>query len=336
MVKITYLKKKELNKIKSLLAQYEFNDYRNYRLIKRELLDRYIFRHISDLLQKDAKIIIAKNNSTILGLVSLIDLPWETKYFGIKMAEMKYLIAKGSYEKKVKIKKALISFTLNACRQNGIRHLASKIDIEDFSSIHSLENCGFNLMGSHLTHFLNLKLLKIPKFKELCQIRLFKKNDFKYLVELTRMHGPQLSRFNVDSNLPRQKSKKIYVKWVINSYKGKFADEVLVAERNGKVVGFATYKLNKELKEFLGINCLHHSLLIVSPEGRGSSLSLLKALFERGKFSLDVDFVELDVYNYNYPAIRILQKIGMSLVRAKYIFHKWIKEEVNGEERRQR
>ncbi|HQP91356.1 MAG TPA: hypothetical protein PLU24_01630, partial [Candidatus Omnitrophota bacterium] len=61
------------------------------------------------------------------------------------------------------------------------------------------------------------------------------------------------------------------------------------------------------------------------PKGRGSSFSLFMEMRRRA-LSNAIDHGEWVIYNFNYPMMRILDKMGASLSKVKYVFHKWIKK----------
>jgi L-amino acid N-acyltransferase YncA len=321
-IKINKLLNSEFNVIQEAVNKLKYDSYRIYQSFSKNNLKSKVFRNCSESSLNKKVLVIAKSRGSISGFACVSDLVWDTGYFGVKMAEVEYLTAEGDRLQETSIKGALLSALMGIAREKKIQCLISKINIDDFSGIHSLENSGFRLMCEHLTYVVAIKHLKIPVFKEYCKIRESRNSDMRDLINLTKTYSPYPSRFDLDSQLPFERSKYFYVEWVKNACKGIFADRVLVAERNGKIVGFFSYQINKEVKICTGINSAHNGLLVVSPEGKGSALSLLKAAVLTKKRGLQVDLAELEAYNYNYPIIKLYQKLGFSLVRSEYIFHK--------------
>jgi RimJ/RimL family protein N-acetyltransferase len=327
MIKIAPFKEKRPDKLKSLLYGYKFNDYNNYNIARKDLLDNYIFRRISEWLIKKKEITVAWDRMSAVGLIALDELPWDSEYFGLKMLGVEYLIASGSYARQKEIKMGLVSSAVNRAIEAGSGCIVVKVDTEDFSAIHALESLGFKLMGTHLTFIMDLKRFKIPKLKELYKIRSSKKSDIGQLMRIARVYGPKVSHFSLDQNLSYRKSKDIYAQWVKNSCNGIFCDNVIVAQGDSGIVGFEAYGVNRSLKKTLGINCLHNGLIVVAKQARGAAVLLLKDAAERrAKLKQNIDFIEMDVYNYNYPMIKLCQRIGMSLARTKYIFHGWVEK----------
>ena len=295
-----------------------------FGLFSKEINKRYRSGKISELLGKNSNVFSLRGNSRLAGLLSLTRLSWDSKYFGIGMAEIRALSCSGLDVVATEQKNILLTLAADFCRQKNIKHISVKIDPDDFSGISSLENNGFRLMGSRLTYVLNFKRVSLPEFTDLCRIREFKKSDVPGLLELARRYAPRDSRFSLDHHLPSERSKNFYVEWIKNACRGKFADGVLVAERNKKVVGFATYKFNSGLKRLAGIRCIHRGLLVVSPEGRGASFSLFRELRRHAMSSFGAESGEWVLNNFNYPMIRILRRIGASFVNMEYVFHKWV------------
>ena len=295
-----------------------------FGLFNKEINKRYRSGKISELLGKDSNVFSLRSSSRLVGLLSLTRLSWDSKYFGIGMAEIRALSCSGIDVVATEQKSILLTLATDFCRQKNIKHISVKIDPGDFSGISSLENNGFRLMGSRLTYVLNFKRVDLPEFTDLCRIREFKKSDVLSLVELARRYAPRDSRFSLDKYLSSERSKNFYVEWIKNACRGKFADGVLVAERNKKVVGFATYRFNAELKKLAGIRCIHRGLLVVSPEGRGASFSLFRELRHHAMSRFGAESGEWVLNNFNYPMVRILQQIGASFVNMEHVFHKWV------------
>ncbi len=93
----------------------------------------------------------------------------------------------------------------------------------------------------------------------------------KDLIALAQLAG-QYTRFNLDSNISKEKYNELFENWIIESVQGKMASHVLVYKIDNKIVGFATIRK--------GLGHPHISLLAVDPEfeGKGISFALLLAV----------------------------------------------------------
>jgi len=321
---IEYLKKDNLETIRRLIIDYEFNDYRNYRVLKKKMVNECLFKQIEDLLSvnKGISVVVFKKGKDAAGLIILTDLPWDSKHFGFKMAEITYLIAKGSYEESYKIKRSLVSFILRMCRQNGTRHLSCKIDTADFSSIHVLEESDFKIMDTLLTYIFNRFKHKIPNLKKLYKTRPFKRKDLNTLLKLAQDSFLN-SRYYRDALLPREKADRLHREWVKNYCSNLKDNRAFVAEKGNKVVGFIIYKKNRELKKLCGTKVVGNGLSAGSPVAKGAYIALIETALEDVILSSH-DIAEFDTQVINYEVIKVYQKFKLDFVRSKYTFHKWL------------
>jgi RimJ/RimL family protein N-acetyltransferase len=323
-MKLGYLKKQELEKIDSLLANCcEFSSYRNYRVFSKDQIMKYFFANISNSLDRGDYIVVAKKKDKIIGLASLHKLIWDTHHFGLEMAKIGYLIAEGLYQDSIIIKNELLSSLLQICKKKGIRHLSCKIDTSDFSTIRCLEAKGFMLMDALATYVFVYNRHSIPKLKDLYRVRRFKKNDLNSLLTLVKENF-WINRFHIDPYIPKNKALQLHIEWIKNCCNGKLADKVLVAERSGNVIGFFTYKLDEILRDSTGIKCWGRGIAAISPQAKGAYVSLLKAAVQRGKLRAKVDLGEFETQIWNYPVIKIYKRFGMDYVSSKYSYHKWL------------
>jgi predicted GNAT family N-acyltransferase len=160
-MRIDYLQRKDLKKIERLLVDYKFNDYRNHRIFSKEQRINYVLGEISDSIDKGDYVFVTKDKDDILGLASLINLPWDTKHFGFKMAKIGHLIVNESYNKSFKIKNILLSFILQLCKKEAINHVSCRIETDDFSSNHCLEQKGFMIMDTLVTYLLYINTVSL-------------------------------------------------------------------------------------------------------------------------------------------------------------------------------
>jgi len=315
-----------LNEINQLLSSYSFVDYRTYR-IKKTFLDNYLFSQIKELTKSKSNcLIIARKKEKIIGLITLIDLPWDTDIFGIKMAKIGHIIGGSTDGQNILIKNELINSIIQVCKDKKILHLSCRIDVEDFSSFYVLEKNGFNLMDTVVTYVYDKIKHSIPRIKDIYKVEGFKKDDLTYLRRLAKGSFSK-HRFYLDPHIPQRKADYLYEQWIKNACLNKKRDRVLIAKKNDKTpVGFLIYRLNERIFKYTGCRIIGEGLAAISPEGKGAFPSLLKAALNNEIKS--IDYAEFDSLIHNYEAIKVYRKFGLDFVRGKYTFHKWLGDSI--------
>jgi GNAT superfamily N-acetyltransferase len=126
------------------------------------------------------------------------------------------------------------------------------------------------------------------------------------------------SHYHADRRLDPRKSDQVYPSWAFRTCVSReAADQVLVAECEGAVAGFASIRLN-------GLEEADVVLFAVDPawQGQGIARSLLVHALEWCR-SRNVSRVLYSTQITNHPAQRLLVRLGFEPIRASYTFHKW-------------
>jgi len=324
-MKINISSCEDLEKVKLLISNYRFNDYRNYHIMKKEVTDDYLFQKIKGSISKNNYVLIFSEKSKLIGLCVLRRLPLESKIFGFNMGKIEYLIINNPYQEDIRTKNLVISCILKLCKEKNILHLSYRIDNGDYYTIHSLETNGFHLMDTLVTYCLNLRRKYIlPNVKDCWRIREFRRSDLEELIDIVG-HSFSNTRLYIDPHT-RNKADEFYAEWTKRCCAGSWADIVKISERKGRINGFATCKLEEKLHNFTGIKVLGRGLIAadISTNPFGIYITLCKALIVEGKDVVKADFGELDTQIQNFSIIKIWQKFGMRILRVKHTFHTWL------------
>ncbi|MBM3255261.1 MAG: hypothetical protein FJZ08_03075 [Candidatus Omnitrophica bacterium] len=322
-MKISVLDKKDFARIYGLLKRYEFNDYRTYRMLDKDSLYKYLLRQcIAPMRCRDGLLLIAEDNSQVIGLAGLFSLPWDTKHFGVNMARVDFLMAATGHPQVLDLKKSLLSFLIKLCRDKKIACLSCRIDTADICTVHALEENGFLLMDTIVTYVFNRRRHLIPKMKDIYKIRLFERTDLSALQDLASRAFSK-DRFHLDPYIPVEKANSLFKEWVKDSCAKRSSHKVFIAQKSGEVAGFLTFELNKELERLSGYKIAGHGLSAVSPQAKGAYVSLVKAAIE--EIASHYDCLEFDTQLNNYEVIKVWQRFGFDFIRAKHTFHKWVK-----------
>lgn len=300
----------------------DYNAYFHYYRINKNLLYNFFLNEISKLIiNKKNFIILAKDKKSAKGFISVEYLDWDTKLFDFNMAKINNLsVVSENYEKDLAIKITLIRTAIDTCRENNILHLSARINVADFSSSHALEKNGFHIVDTVTTHVFRKLKHDVPVLKDLFQVRDFKRNDLKDMVNLSQTSFLN-NRFHNDPYL-NGKAYKVYGEWVRSYCLDKHKGSLIAENQKGRVVGFLIYKLNETLLSFTGYKIIGQGLAAVNHENKGAFIALVNAVMKKTKSYYDA--AEFDTQVYNYEAMRVYSRLRFDLINTKQTFHKWL------------
>lgn len=130
--------------------------------------------------------------------------------------------------------------------------------------------------------------------------------------------GGSFSRFNLDKRFDNEKFKKLYRTWIDNSLNGKNADELLVYHEDGELIGFVTYKIEKDIATYY--------LLAVAPKHQGKKIGIkLFKFIENKMFKLNIKKLMIPTQRSNVGACYIYDKLGYKILEENHIKHYWKK-----------
>ena len=124
-------------------------------------------------------------------------LEWDTGEFGMLAARLDVLEASGAYDEARAQKRELLAKVLDECREAEVRYLSARVDTGDFSTIHVLEEAGFELIDGIQTFgiLLNGNHAMAPP-----GTRLFEEGDLPEVLEIGRT-AFTFDRFHADPAL---------------------------------------------------------------------------------------------------------------------------------------
>jgi GNAT superfamily N-acetyltransferase len=124
--------------------------------------------------------------------------------------------------------------------------------------------------------------------------------------------------YHADANLDPVKCNEGYVSWAVRSCTSKqVATEVLVAESNGRIVGFATLRLNSP-EEGEGV------LFAVAPEAQGSGIyRSFMVTGMRWCREQRVHRMVVSTQITNIAVQKVWCRVGFEPAHSYYTFHKW-------------
>ncbi len=322
-----------------LLEAYPFKPYAHYaRQVGEAALRKLFLSRVKSTLTGDTHSAFwIRGPNSALGLVACTRLAWDSQQLGVD------LIASGGYKDQYRAKGALLMTVLEACADQGIRHLSARVNASDLSSIHLLEQHGFITVDGILTFSLELSPPRREDTKQtnkkaknpLClsafvvpdkefEVRISQPEDIEQIKAIARS-SYVYDRFHFDPRIPKAVADELHAVWLENSCLGKAADAVFVATENCRILGFVTCKIDHQTTEYLGLTIGTIILVATATEARGQGVA--KAITYR---ALDwfrdqgVEIVEVGTQLRNISASRLYEACGFRLVTSSLSLRKWI------------
>lgn len=324
MKNFVYYSGSDAHELEKWLLRYLPN---RYPYLRKKMVDFGGYcKHELKILQEHSEnfLTVIKNKGKFIGFTIFINLPLDSQIFGIKMGKVGFIFTEHlSYDEESKIKRNLVNTIIEYAESKNVYHLSCRLDVDDLSGIHILEEHGFKLMDTIVTYLFPKGKKNLTSLRSFYKTRYAKESDLPILTCLAG-RSFKLDRFHNDSNLCSEKANILFVNWLRNYFEDKMTCKVIVAEKTNKTpVGFLAYKLNKPVWESTGYKIIGEGLSAVSSEAKGAYISLVKRTLQ-DTISY-YDYAEFDTQINNYEVINILQKFGLVFVRARDTFHKCLK-----------
>jgi GNAT superfamily N-acetyltransferase len=208
------------------------------------------------------------------------------------------------------------------CRENNVVFLTARCSIESLEIVHMLEQNGFNLMDTLIYYQLDLThAVPIPASHGFSIRSIDPRNpaDITGIIAAAQQSFQGYNgHYHADPRLDRTKCDEVYVSWATRSCTApEVANNVLVAEREGQIIGFSTLKLNSSEEG----EC---PLFAVIPNARGSGIyHVLVAHAVAWHRSQGVQRVISSTQISNIASQRTWSRNGWVPDHAFYTFHKW-------------
>ena len=310
--------------IDRLLARYPFPPYRHWSAGGRDVA-RQILRW--DLLHKapaeSSQCWLAMAASEPLGLAVGEPSRWESEQLGTRMVELRHLIVVGNRAQRQEVAEALL-VAIKRFWMETPTCLIHRLDSADSATIAALEAESFRLVDTGVSFIRDATAVRSHLnriFHHPCPGRPYQPEDhpeMEAIVRRSRFGG----RLYHDSHLPEEKVDALYREWARLCCEGIFADQVMVAARAGRIGGFISYQLQRDLYEATGIRVVGRGLLAVAPEHRGLAAELIRSamLIER-----QTEFFQCDIHLENLELLGMYGRVfRMEVAHVRHVFHGWV------------
>lgn len=240
--------------------------------------------------------------------VSNVELsPLEEARFGIRTARAP------------QVTRAELPSVLHFCRQQGVMLLIARCLVSDLPVAQEMERLGFRLMDTLVYQAYDVASRPIPEDREQVPIRLLRPEDVAHIEPLaaTVFRGYD-GHYHADPRLDPAQCDAAYVSWAVRSCQSReVADDVLVAELDGRLVGFVTLRLNNPSDGEIVVGG-------VTPEAQGRGI--YRSFIVRGMEwcrSRGARRTLVSTQIQNTAVQRVWARLGFEPTHAYYTFHKW-------------
>lgn len=305
-----------------IFVDYTYYPHSAYRQIDQSVLKVYFRDLCLDKISKSTSVFHHNDSqSGCKGIVWTSFQKFDTEQFGWRTENIEGLMAQGDYHVSSQIKKELNAQVIKDCKRRNVCYLSHRASSNDISTIHVLEESGFATIDGLLTFSLDLNNWVHKNSSSNYVFRPYREED---LPELKRIASESFmyDRFHSDPVIPKLSADRFHEVWIENSCRG-LVDAVMVAEKDGKAIGFITCKINSSFQQETGIK--FGSIVLVATDrgkrGKGVAAGLLNYVLDWFK-SEKVNIVEVGTQIRNIPASRLYEKAGFRLQETSFFFRR--------------
>ena len=320
----------QIDAIYPLLRSSRVKPYRALLRQHGDHLDRFWFECIRQVLQSEqGRIFAVHGPEEPTAFAVYADLPWESRVYGQRMGALKYIAANPLLPDPRPTLSALVTHVCNWAVSAGIHFLLCKTYTDDVPLIHTLQEQGFLLVDTVVDFAYDAKRhplrdIPAPALPSQATIRPASPDDREALTALAgAAFAGHFGRFHADERTSDEQATRIYQEWISSSLDG-YADWILVAEIEDRIVGYSVWRKPSELEQMLPSVVGHYSIASTHPQfaGRG----LFQGLTHAGMALFDgiADCIEGPTHINNFPVQRSYAKLNWRAVHARYSFHRWL------------
>ncbi|ULA68716.1 MAG: GNAT family N-acetyltransferase [Nitrospira sp.] len=185
----------------------------------------------------------------------------------------------------------------------------AKVATQDVRTSHELEEYGFRIVDTALT--LETRGLSTGGTVS-ARVRKAIPEDASAVVNIARQSF-RFSRFHLDPDIPPGLANEIKARWAGNFFSRQRGDHMVVAEQDGRVVGFL--QLIAAADSVLVID-----LIAVQPDARGMGLAAGMIEFANQACGRP-RMVRAGTQSANLPSLALYHKLGFQVVSTSHMFH---------------
>ena len=241
-----------------------------------------------------------------MGQIELCE--WDSKHFGIKVGKYSADIPED------------ISSDIKRAKADRYELLVTRAPTDRLDIVNELEACGFRVKDTLVRYRISLRDTNFLERKADLKIRTATANDINMVRKIaSETFKNYIGHFHADRSLSKQKSDELYVKWAVNSIVDRrLADEILVAEEDKYILGFATIKVISHGES--GV-----MLTGIAPEARrrGAYSELMREAINWSK-TKKLEYISTGTQINNHIVQHVWMKLGAKIFASYYTLHLWL------------
>ena len=315
-----------LHKAEELIDGYQFKPFYFVQAVKNEKLNILATREIQRFLSspKNEAFGLTDNDGKLVALAGVGPLDWDTEILGIACGRIPFFILSGPYDDRSGQARALLMELLGYARRLDVEMLSIRTSAHDFGLIHPLEDAGFRVMDNGMVAIYH-KSVYFEYLKKGLTLREYRDGDLPEILEM--LSGAyEDDRFHNDPRIPKEKAEALYAAWVTNSCMNPGKDEkFMVAEFEGKPVGFFQYQFVRDFSETTGIY-IHSCGMAAAVQDR-HGLGIYHSMLSR---AIKIFIEAGTIYGMTripfsiQPILKLTLRLGPSFIANDLTFHLWL------------
>lgn len=208
---------------------------------------------------------------------------------------------------------------LKFCHDNHVKMLIARCSTSHLATAQAMEQSGFLLMDTLVYYNFEYAKSAIPDNTSQAVIRGVQLGDEIDVEKVAReAFKDYYGHYHADSRLDKSKSDEAYISWAVRSCVSReVAKEVLIAEVEGHVAGFATLRMNSA-DEGEGV------LFGVAPDYQGHGIYrafMIHAM--RWVQGQGAKRIIVSTQVNNIAVQKVWARLGFTMSGSYYTFHKW-------------
>jgi ribosomal protein S18 acetylase RimI-like enzyme len=212
-----------------------------------------------------------------------------------------------------------VSQVLEFCHDQKVEMLIARCNTSEIDTVQFLEKAGFLLMDTLVYDVFDTRKRAVPSDTPTVTLRTYRHDDYEQLQAVARLafHG-HFGHYHADKRLDPRKADDVYTSWIQRCCESReVADDIIVAEDQGKIVAFAPLRIQAEQEGEMLVGAV-----LPDYQGRGIFRSCTVATLQWFD-QRQIPVIWLSTLINNLPIRKIVTRLGFEPAHSFYTFHKW-------------